>query len=39
MTVRISEVIWYRENINHIGRHDITPREVEEAIFEGRQLL
>ena len=31
--MRIEEFIWPQERIEHIGRHGVTPEEVEEVCF------
>jgi len=31
--MRIDEIIWPAERIEHIGRHGVTPEEVEEVCF------
>ncbi len=36
--MRIDEIIWPEERIEHIVRHGITPEEVEEACF-GKSLV
>ena len=36
--MRIDEIIWPEERIEHIARHAITPEEVEEACF-GKSLV
>lgn len=34
MAVRIAELYWRRDRIDHIARHGITPEEVDEAVFD-----
>ena len=36
--MRIDEIIWPEERIEHIARHGITPAEVEETCF-GKPLV
>ena len=36
--MRIDEIIWPEERIEHIARHGVTPDEVEEACF-GKSLV
>jgi uncharacterized DUF497 family protein len=36
MTIR--EIVWPKERIEHIARHNVTPREVEEVCF-GKPLV
>ena len=36
--MRITELLWPRDRIEHIARHSITPDEVEEVCF-GRPLV
>lgn len=36
--MRIHEFVWPEERIDHIGRHGVTPEEVEDACF-GRALV
>ena len=36
--MRIDELIWPRERIEHIARHGVTPEEVEEVCF-GKSLV
>ena len=36
--MRIDEIIWPEERIEHIARHGITPEEVEETCF-GKPLV
>ncbi len=36
--MRIDEIIWPQERVEHIARHGITPEEVEEACF-GKSLV
>jgi len=31
--MRIHELIWPEDRINHIAQHDVTPEEVEEVCF------
>jgi uncharacterized DUF497 family protein len=31
--VQLTELLWTRENVNHILRHRVTPEEVEEVCF------
>jgi len=37
--IRISQILWDAESIVHIARHNVSPEEVEEAIFEDRPLI
>lgn len=36
--MRIHEFVWPQDRIDHIGRHAVTPQEVEEACF-GNALV
>src|SRR5438552_8215124 len=36
--MRIRQLLWPRDRIEHIARHDVTPEEVEEACF-GQPLV
>ncbi len=36
--MRIHELLWPKERINHIARHGVTPEEVEEVCF-GKPLV
>ena len=36
--MRIRQLLWPRDRIEHISRHDVTPEEVEQACF-GRPLV
>jgi len=36
--VKIFELIWPRDRVGHIARHDVTPEEVEEVCF-GRPFV
>jgi len=36
--MRIRELLWPRDRIEHIARHDVTPDEVEEVCF-GQPLI
>ena len=36
--MRIRQLLWPRDRIEHIARHDVTPEEVEQACF-GRSLV
>ena len=36
--MRIRQLLWPRDRIEHIARHDVTPEEVEQACF-GRPLV
>lgn len=36
--MRITELLWPRDRIDHIARHGVTPNEVEEVCF-GRSLV
>lgn len=36
--MRIHEFVWPQDRIDHIGRHGVTPEEVEEACF-GKSLV
>jgi len=33
--MKINEIIWPEERINHIANHNITPEEVEEICFSN----
>ncbi|MDP3296249.1 MAG: BrnT family toxin [Thermodesulfovibrionia bacterium] len=37
--MKISQILWDEESVYHIAKHGISPREVEEAIFEGSPLV
>jgi len=32
--MKISKIIWKEENVEHIGKHKITPQEVETLCFD-----
>ena len=36
--MKIHELIWTEDRVNHIARHGVTPEEAEEACF-GRALV
>jgi len=36
--MRISELVWPEDRVEHIARHGVTPDEVEQACF-GRSLV
>lgn len=36
---RIRELYWRPDRVEHIARHDVTPEEVEEAVFADRRGL
>jgi hypothetical protein len=36
--MRIDEIIWPEERIEHIARHGVTPKEVDEVCF-GKSLV
>lgn len=36
--IRISEILWPEDRINHIGRHNVNPIEVQEVCF-GKPLI
>ena len=36
--MRIRQLLWPRDRIEHIARHDVTPEEVEQACF-GRPFV
>jgi uncharacterized DUF497 family protein len=36
--MRIDEIIWPQERIDHIARHGVTPEEVEQVCF-GKSLV
>lgn len=35
--MKIKELYWRRDRIEHIARHKVTVAEVEEAVFEDRK--
>jgi uncharacterized DUF497 family protein len=37
--VEITELLWDDQNIAHIARHEVTPREVEEVVFSPATLF
>ena len=37
--VKISEILWDVDSIFHIARHNVTPEEVEQAVFEGERII
>lgn len=37
--MKISQILWDEETIYHIAKHGISPKEVEEAIFEGNSII
>jgi len=37
--IRISQILWDADSIFHIARHNISPEEVEEAVFEGNPII
>ncbi len=36
--MKINEILWPTDRIEHIARHNVTPKEVEEACF-GKALV
>ncbi len=37
--MKIHKLIWPKERVDHIGRHGITPEEVEEVCFDQPLVL
>ncbi len=37
--MRIEDLYWRRDRVDHIARHGITPEEVDEAVFDDPQGL
>ncbi|MCP4696783.1 MAG: hypothetical protein GY862_08030 [Gammaproteobacteria bacterium] len=37
--MRIREIIWPEDRVDHIARHDVQPEEVEEVCFSQSLLL
>ncbi|MEW6681074.1 MAG: BrnT family toxin [bacterium] len=37
--MKISQILWDEDSIYHIAKHSVSPREVEEAVFEGNPLI
>ncbi len=37
--MKISQILWDEDSVYHIASHDVSPREVDEAIFEGNSLI
>ena len=37
--MKIQELIWPEERVEHIARHDVTPEEVEEVCFSRSLIL
>lgn len=37
--IRISQILWDAESIFHIAQHNLTPEEVEEAVFEENPII
>jgi len=35
----IKGLLWDEHNVAHIGRHDVTPEEVEEVVFANTNLV
>jgi len=37
--MKISQILWDADSIYHIAKHNVTPEEVEEAVFEGNSIV
>ena len=37
--ITISQILWDADSIFHIARHNLTPEEIEDAIFEGDRII
>jgi uncharacterized DUF497 family protein len=37
--MKISQILWDEDSVYHISRHGVSPREIDEAIFEGNSLV
>ncbi|MEW6676213.1 MAG: BrnT family toxin [Nitrospirota bacterium] len=37
--MKITQILWDADSIYHIARHNVTPEEVEEAVFEGNSIV
>jgi len=37
--VKITQIFWDADSIYHIARHNVTPQEVEEALFESNAIV
>jgi uncharacterized DUF497 family protein len=37
--VKITQISWDADSVYHIAKHNITPDEVEEAVFEGNAMI
>ncbi len=37
--MKITQILWDADCIYHITKHNVTPEEVEEAVFEGNSII
>jgi len=37
--MKISQILWDADSIYHIAKHNVTPEEIEEAVFEGNSIV
>jgi uncharacterized DUF497 family protein len=37
--MKITQILWDADSIYHIAKHNVTPEEVEEAVFEGNAIV
>lgn len=37
--MKITQIVWDADSIYHIAKHNVTPKEVEEAVFEGNSII
>jgi uncharacterized DUF497 family protein len=37
--MKITQILWDADSVYHITKHNVTPEEVEEAVFEGNAIV
>lgn len=37
--MKITQILWDADTIYHIAKHNVSPGEVEEAVFEGNSII
>lgn len=37
--MKITQIVWDADSIYHIAKHNVTPKEVEEAVFDGNSII
>ena len=37
--MKISQILWDADSIYHIAKHNVTPEEIEGAVFEGNSIV